>query len=435
MPRTARTRAARATQTAPNSGSVRDLAVFGSSEATTTIARFSGVGGPNTIRVTPNAVSSTQVALPAVGAAQANVGWRDPVAENSSEPVRYDAGTWSTQWKTSKSGQTLATDIVVRLTWIVYEVTSSGGFVKEIGRSSVDQAITAGNPTPTPASSFSPGAVDLGANNRAHAEAYVQTLDTLGSVAAPAAAVDVHLHTDGSANNNNLSMRTPAYVILFRRSLTDTAGASDVVARAAVVARSVLDAAPASDTVPRTARLPRSVSDTASATDAVERVAARPRAVSDTAAASDVVARAVVGVRAVTDSAPAFDLADRIINYVRNVTDNIGPSGAGGDAPVTPQDIAAIANAVWDELTSEQRAAGSYGAIVAARLDAAVSSRATSAEATADPAGVTALLSRLNASRAALLDALALLDVAVSSRARPQDVSVTVTPAPTGTVS
>lgn len=63
-------------------------------------------------------------------------------------------------------------------------------------------------------------------------------------------------------------------------------------------------------------------------------------------------------------------------------------------------------------------------------LDVAVSTRATHAEATADPSGVTTLLARLTATRAGLLDLLSNLDAAVSTRARPVDVAVTVT-APT----
>lgn len=52
------------------------------------------------------------------------------------------------------------------------------------------------------------------------------------------------------------------------------------------------------------------------------------------------------------------------------------PHSTGGDA-VTPADITAIANAVWDELTAEARASGSYGQLVKDRIDVAVSTRAT----------------------------------------------------------
>jgi hypothetical protein len=51
-----------------------------------------------------------------------------------------------------------------------------------------------------------------------------------------------------------------------------------------------------------------------------------------------------------------------------------------------------------------------------ALLDAAISTRATHAEATSDTSGTTTLLARLTAVRAGLLDNLALLDVAVSTR-------------------
>lgn len=90
----------------------------------------------------------------------------------------------------------------------------------------------------------------------------------------------------------------------------------------------------------------------------------------------------------------------------------------GGD--VTPDDIAAIANAVWDELTVEARTAGSFGQLVKDRIDAAVSSRATPADVTsavaplATAAGVTAATAPLATS--AELAPLTRLDVAVSTR-------------------
>lgn len=64
-------------------------------------------------------------------------------------------------------------------------------------------------------------------------------------------------------------------------------------------------------------------------------------------------------------------------------------------------------------------------------LDAAISSRATHAEATSDTPGTATLLGRLTAFRAALLDQLAYLDVAVSTRATAADLQVTVSAAPT----
>lgn len=95
-----------------------------------------------------------------------------------------------------------------------------------------------------------------------------------------------------------------------------------------------------------------------------------------------------------------------------------------GGGAVSPADIAAITNAVWDEATAEARVAGSYGQLVKDRVDATISSRVATADARlvnldaavssrATAAALTALAAAL-----ADLDAQVTvnLDVAVSTR-------------------
>jgi len=544
VPRTPQARHLRTTGT----GTVRNLTAVGTTSTVTTIARFATAGIVSTIRWSPAVAATAAAAVPAApSTAVAGVGWRDLVA-GSVEPITYAAGTWTLQFRVSKSAQTIENAIIIRITAIVYEVTSAGAWVTEIGRmgDNVVAAVVAGNVS----ASFTTGApTPIGAGNKIQVEIVVQPV--IGDLPTPpASGVDISLHCDGPAAETTSFTAVPQFTTQFARATPDTAGASGAVTRGVIQTRALADTAPAADVLTRKATFPRATADTAPAADSLTRIARRPRAISDaapaadavkrqtvqarsttdTALAADALARILIQVRATADTAPAADTltrvafrpratadtapaadaltrtalrfrstadtapaADsltRILIQVRNLTDNIGPTGAGGggEAPVTPADIAAIANAVWDEMTAESRLAGSYGATVAARLDAAVSSRSTPADVTAardvvttavgtpaqvaavtalgSPAqagalatlstsvgtpaqvaalaavhaAVTALGSPSQASaytpaRAALLDALARLDVTVSTRATPADLQVSVSPGPTGTVS
>jgi len=565
-------------------GAVRNISpTAGAGTTVTTKAAFAAAGVITTIRWSGAVSVSAAATIPAApSTAVAGVGWRDVTAE-SVEPITYAAGTWTLTFDVNKDGQgALPTDVTVRITAIVYEVTTSGAFVKEIGRMVTADTVIAGAAVDVAASFTTASPTTILAGSKIQTEIVVQPL-VAGLPAAPATAVNIILNLDGTAAQtptrftavpqftiqyarstpdtapaadglvrkftgtrstadtapaadslveratypratadtapaaDALSRRTtqarsvpdaaPATDAIIRRttqarSLADTAPAADALTRRTTQARSTADTAPAADALTRTTFRPRATADNAPAADTVARQTVQARSTSDTAPAVDALTRILTQVRALADSAPASDTLSRLVTFLRSTadtapatdalartafrfrsladsapaidsltriliqvratSDNIGPSGTGGggEAPVTPADIAAIADAVWNELTAEARAAGSYGATVAARLDAAVSSRSTPADVTAardvvtaavgSPAQVAALAavqSAVNAlgspaqanaytpARAALLDALARLDVAVSSRATPADVLVTVSPGPTGTVS
>lgn len=153
-----------------------------------------------------------------------------------------------------------------------------------------------------------------------------------------------------------------------------------------------------------------------------------------------------------------------VSNYLKEPV--VGPFARHDtEAGVKPEDITAIANAVWEEPVAEVRTAGSYGHRVVTNLDAPVSTRSTPADVPpADPRMVNLdapVSSRLPSTDARLgnLDAtvssratpaniptdyvkttdarLANLDAAVSTRATPADVTVQVysEPVPEGRVS
>lgn len=543
MARTSKARVFRSTRTAPNVSPAADLTTaFGAGANNTTTAPFAA--GQTAYRFNPAAAGSAGVSPPAAPSTATGNGWRDTVAENASETVRYAAGTWTIKARLNKTVMTVNASVTVRLTVIVYRVTSAGAHVAELGRVVfADTALPTVNAAVTVTGGFTTGAVTtFNAGDKVQVEAYVENIIS-GAPGAVVTAYTVAFVLDEASADGASFTAMPAYDLIYTRSavepatplttdsttrvarlirgaadtapasdavgrvaarpraLTDSATASDAVSRLAVRPRAAADSAPASDSVVRTAVRAKAVADNASATDVVVRVAARHRAVTDNAPAADVVARTAARPRSVADSAPANDAVvrtsvrsravadsapvsdavdrtayrfraladaaaaadtvnrtavrtrpvsdsapatdtlarfaatfravadaapandgtDRVINYVRAVIDNIGPTGegGGGEAPVTPEDIANIANAVWNELTNEARIAGSYGQLVKDRIDATVSSRASQAAVTAlgDPAqasDVATLLGRLTAARATALD---LLDVAVSSRA------------------
>jgi len=544
VPRTPQARHLRTTGT----GTVRNLTAVGTATTVTTVARFATAGVVTGIRWSPGVIATASASPPAAPSSTsvAGVGWRDLTAE-SVEPISYAAGTWTLQFRVSKSGQTLPTDLDVRVIAIVYEVTSAGAWVKEIGRALTNPAGTVlSTAVLSMSASFTTASpTQIGAGSKLQVEIVLETVAAGSVLTPPAAGVDIALRCDGPVAESTSFTAVPTFTIRYARAPQDAAPASDALARKFTGTRSTVDTAPAVDVLTRKATFPRATTDSAPASDVLTKVSLRSRATADTAPAADAVTRRttqarsttdtataadaltriLVQVRATADSAPAADALTRLVTFrratadtapatdavtrtafrfrstadsapaadsltriliqVRNLTDNIGPSGAGGggEAPVTPADIAAIANAVWDEMTAESRLAGSYGATVALRLDAAVSTRSTPADVTAardvvttavgtpaQVAAVTALGSPAQASdlatlttsvgtpaqvaalaavqaavtalgspaqagaytpaRAALLDALARLDVAVSTRATPADLQVTVAAQP-----
>jgi len=147
-------------------------------------------------------------------------GWRDTVGENAAEQVRYDAGTWTLRVRLTKTGQTIATDITVRVVVIVYRVTSAGAHVAEMGRVQMADS-TLSTTTLTLTGSFTTaGTTTFNAGDKFQVDAYVTPI--LASIpAAPAAAVNVNFILDEtSANSGAAFTAIPGYQILYARALS-----------------------------------------------------------------------------------------------------------------------------------------------------------------------------------------------------------------------
>lgn len=391
------------------------------------------------------------------------------VEASGTDQTRYDAGTWTVRVRVDKDGQTVPANITVRVTAILYRVTTAGVHVAEIGRV-VMADTTIATTVVAITGSFTTGAtITFDAGDKIQAEVYVTHI-TAGLPAAPAAAVNVHFNVDAAPTVSPAQITAiPGYQLLYARAGADSAPAGDAVTRRTTQARSVPDSAPAADAVTRVGTYPRALGDTAPASDAVTRRTTQARAVADSAPAADTVARRTTqarsvadnapaadavtrrttqsrstadsapaadavtrvyiaarsladsapaadsvarrftGSRSLTDLAPAADAVSRILIQVRNTADNIGPTGGGGGGPVTEAEMDAIAARVWDTLTAAARTAGSYGERVRTNLDTTVSSRAAAVELATVAANVSTILTRV--------------DVATSTRASAADIT------------
>ena len=220
MPRTSQARVFRSTQTSPNAGTARDLTTaFGTTANTATTAGFATAGTVTSIRWSPNVTATAATTIPSVGASSGGMGWRDTVAEHTAESVRYAAGTWTLRVQLTKSGQTLAADMTVRVTLIAYWVTSAGAFTAEIGRVQLADALLS-TATLTLTGGFTTGAATtFAAGDKIQVEAYVQPI-TAGLAAAPAAAVNVNFVVDATSAGSGASFTAiPGYQILYARSM------------------------------------------------------------------------------------------------------------------------------------------------------------------------------------------------------------------------
>jgi hypothetical protein len=132
----------------------------------------------------------------------------------------------------------LAADITVRVTVIVYRVTSAGVHVAEIGRATAPDTVLS-TATLTLSPSFTTASpVTFNAGDRIQVEAYVTPI-TLGDPAAPAAAVNVNFVVDETSANNGASFTAiPTYDILYARSLATSGTGSPAANRRITAFRS-----------------------------------------------------------------------------------------------------------------------------------------------------------------------------------------------------
>ena len=255
MPRASKARVFRSLQTSPNAGTVRDLATtFGTAANVTTAAAFTTAGTVTSIRWSPLASASAATAIPSAGAASSGMGWRDTVGENTAEQVRYDAGTWTLRVQLTKSGQgALPTDVTVRVTLIVYRVTSAGAFGAEVGRVQMADTVLS-TTTLTLTGSFTTGTTLLfNASDKIQVEAYVQPI-VATLPAAPATAVNVNFVVeDTSANSGGSFTAIPGYQIFYARALSGTGAGTAAFSRRIVLSKSF--AVTGASTVARANRL------------------------------------------------------------------------------------------------------------------------------------------------------------------------------------
>lgn len=532
--RTSKARIFRSTQTAPNATTVRDLdTAFGTGANAATSARYLISGTVTWFRWNPNSIAAT-AQDPANVTTASGQGWRDAVAENTAEQVRYAAGTWTVRVRLTKTGQTIAADITVRVTVIVYRVTSAGAHVAEIGRATSPDTVLSTATLSLLPSFTTDSSVTFDAGDKIQVECYVTPI-VAGAPSAPAATVHVNFLVDETSANSGASFTAiPAYKILYARALSVTgvatvsfvrkitgsrslvssgSGAVGFVRRLALarvqsvsgegiagfskfsakdrsyavsgagsvttirrlaISRSALVSGSAITTIGRSLVMSRGLVVAGSGIGLITRALNIQRSFSVVGASSPIFGRnftfdrtlqivgsgsilfqkqtayfrsyisvgsgAVGFIKSLMANRSITVTASGVISFIKSlifdrkfsVTGSaqtkmriempqavLNRIQGGGEAPVLPADIAAIANAVWDESTVEQRAAGSYGILVSERLDVVLSSRASAVAVAAlgSPAQaseVGTLLDRLTATRAAALD---LLDVASSTRA------------------
>lgn len=239
MARTSKARIFRSTQTAPNTGTTRDLTtVFGTAANAATSVTYTAAGTVTWRRWSPHS-SFGGPQDPAVVTIASGEGWRDTVGENAAEQVRYAAGTWTTRVRLTKTGQTIAADITVRVTVVVYRVTSAGDHVAEIGRATTADT-TLSTATLTLSPSFTTGAaVTFNAGDKIQVECYVTPI-TAGLPTAPAAAVSINFLVDETSANSGASLTAiPTHDILYARALSASGASTAVLARQIVMSKSL----------------------------------------------------------------------------------------------------------------------------------------------------------------------------------------------------
>lgn len=246
--RTPRERAVRSTQTSPNAGTVRDLDGYGSAGTPNTVTGASfGIGRAST-RYVPNHASGTGVSntLPAQGTAPSGEGWRDAIAENANESVRYEAGTWTMRFRLKKTGQAVQIGENFFITWILYRVTAAGGVPTgapnngEIGRVSSASTAIALDPITVTTSFNTAASLTLGPGEKFHVEVYAQNTE-LGNVGDPTAEWTLTMHLDQSAANDATAISViPRYTILASRNVTAVGVGTFVVDRRLTLFRPIV---------------------------------------------------------------------------------------------------------------------------------------------------------------------------------------------------
>lgn len=236
MPTAAKARILRSTRTSPNVAPACDLlTALGSTTNQATVAAFP-VAGSSGFRWNP-LTSATSGAPPAAPATATGNGWRDAVAENVAEQVTYAAGTWTFRARVNKTVMAVNASVTVRVTAIVYHVTSAGVHVAEIGRMVLpDTALPTVNSVVFFSASFTGSETTFDPDDKIQVEVYVQNI-VLGAPAAATSAYTVALILDASASAAAITV-IPQYTVQFVRSHAVTGVGTAAVARRITAFRS-----------------------------------------------------------------------------------------------------------------------------------------------------------------------------------------------------
>lgn len=272
MPTAAKARVWRSTQTSPNATTIRDLTTaYGTTPNNTTVAAFAAAGASG-LQWSPNTGATTANPPTAPAGVVTGRGWRDTLAENTAEQVTYEAGTWTIRARLNKTVMTVNASVTVRVTAIVFQVSTAGAWKDEIGRVVfADTALpTVGAPVAV-SGSFTTGAGQVfAADDKFQVEVYVQNI-VAGAAAAAVAAYTVALVTDEtSANSGTGFTAIPTYTVELARSHAVTATSTPAMARQITAFRSfAVTAAVAMAATKRIVLLPKTV--TAVATTAARK--------------------------------------------------------------------------------------------------------------------------------------------------------------------
>lgn len=342
------------------------------------IARFTAGGVVTSRRWAAGSATGPSAAVPTVGTAFGNQGWRETAPLDAGAQTIIEAITHTITLRCRRSGQTLEVDQNSDVTVILYRADSSGGFQAELGRATVRFTWTT---TATDrAFAIALGATTLNPGDRFHIEVYVVTLNVANVATAPAVATDLILQVGASTDSRISGFN---YTTQFTRAAADDGAAADVATKALTATRALADASPAAEATTRALTAARTVADSAPADDALVRVLTGSRALADSAPADDALERFVTVNRAFGDSAPASDAVTRAATFPREVTDTAPASDAATrqlTAGRNPADDAPADDAVTRATVNSRQLADS------APADDSVARQLTGARSVADSA-------------------------------------------------
>lgn len=261
----------------------------------------------------PEQTNTTDEAVSAVGSRK-GYGWA-VVAYSTEAYTLLSGGTFGMTVSYSRASTILHADRTGDLTMMVYRISSTNVLLAELGRTTT--SITCTTSAQTVVMNVTLAAdVAFSVGDRIYVEFH---FNNTGSAVS---ACNLQLRTIGSASTRWTSL--PGYTIQYSRALSDSAPASDALARAFAGSRPLADSLSAvGDSLTRQYTGSRALADTLpSVGDSLARRFTGARALADTAPIADTIARTFSGSRALADNAPVIDSLGRAITFRRTLTDS-----------------------------------------------------------------------------------------------------------------